>query len=193
MTTPPTDEQIAQARRETGWTDTRELVLIWAWGEGKSAAQIAAIIGGVSRNSAIGKAHRLGLTKGVHATLAKPSAPRRQTGGFGEPGRTPAPRVNPRLAIAGNGAVFEKSGNDRPPREIIPARLEQPGKATLMSLTIDSCRWPIGEGAGITFCGRKKREPGSYCAEHAAIAYRPHPTAKPGKKADLFRSIRRYL
>jgi len=189
----PTAEQIAQARRETGWTDVRELVLIWAWGEGKSASQIAAIIGGVSRNGAIGKAHRLGLTKGVHMTRAKPSAPRRQSGGFGEPGRTPAPRVNPRLAIAGNGAVFEKSGNDRPPREIIPARIEQRGSVTIMALTIDSCRWPSGEGDAITFCGRTKRDPGSYCAEHAARAYQPRATATPGKKADLYRSLRRYL
>ena len=32
------------------------------WGKGKTASQIAELIGGVSRNAVIGKAHRLNLS-----------------------------------------------------------------------------------------------------------------------------------
>lgn len=43
------------------WTEERIEQLKQLWGEGLSASQIAEQLGGVSRNAAIGKAHRLGL------------------------------------------------------------------------------------------------------------------------------------
>lgn len=44
------------------WNDERVEQLKKLWAEGKSASQIAAEIGGVSRNAVIGKVHRLGLS-----------------------------------------------------------------------------------------------------------------------------------
>lgn len=44
------------------WTDERVEILTRLWAEGKSASQIAEILGDVSRNAVIGKAHRLGLS-----------------------------------------------------------------------------------------------------------------------------------
>ena len=44
------------------WTDERVELLKKLWAEGLSASQIAARLGGVTRNAVIGKAHRLGLT-----------------------------------------------------------------------------------------------------------------------------------
>ena len=44
------------------WTDERITLLKQYWEEGRSASQIAEILGeGLSRNAVIGKAHRLGL------------------------------------------------------------------------------------------------------------------------------------
>lgn len=43
------------------WTDDRIETLKSLWAEGLSASQIAARLGGVTRNAVIGKAHRLGL------------------------------------------------------------------------------------------------------------------------------------
>jgi GcrA cell cycle regulator len=43
------------------WNDERVEQLKKLWAEGKSASQIAAEIGGISRNAVIGKVHRLGL------------------------------------------------------------------------------------------------------------------------------------
>lgn len=46
-----------------GWTDERVSLLKKLWGEGKTAAEIAKVLGdGVTRNAVIGKAHRLKLS-----------------------------------------------------------------------------------------------------------------------------------
>ena len=44
------------------WTDEKVNKLKDLWGKGQTASQIAEIIGGVSRNAVIGKAHRLNLS-----------------------------------------------------------------------------------------------------------------------------------
>ena len=44
------------------WTDEKVNKLKDLWGKGNTASQIAEIIGGVSRNAVIGKAHRLNLS-----------------------------------------------------------------------------------------------------------------------------------
>ena len=43
------------------WTEEKVNKLKELWGKGKTASQIAEIIGGISRNAVIGKAHRLNL------------------------------------------------------------------------------------------------------------------------------------
>ena len=47
------------------WTPERVEVLTRLWAEGLSARQIAAKLGGVTRNAVIGKAHRLNLQRGA--------------------------------------------------------------------------------------------------------------------------------
>ena len=44
------------------WTEEKVESLKKLWGSGKTASQIAEIIGGISRNAVIGKAHRLNLS-----------------------------------------------------------------------------------------------------------------------------------
>ena len=44
------------------WTDERVELLKKLWSEGLSASQIAAQLGGVTRNAVIGKVHRLSLS-----------------------------------------------------------------------------------------------------------------------------------
>ena len=43
------------------WTEEKVAKLKELWGSGKTASQIAEIIGGVSRNAVIGKSHRMNL------------------------------------------------------------------------------------------------------------------------------------
>ena len=44
------------------WTDEKVAKLKELWGSGKTASQIAEIIGGVTRNAVIGKSHRMNLS-----------------------------------------------------------------------------------------------------------------------------------
>jgi GcrA cell cycle regulator len=49
------------------WNDEKVAKLKELWGKGNTASQIAQIIGGISRNAVIGKAHRLNLSSKVKA------------------------------------------------------------------------------------------------------------------------------
>ena len=51
------------------WNDEKVNKLKELWGSGKTASQIAEIIGGISRNAVIGKAHRLNPVSYTHLTL----------------------------------------------------------------------------------------------------------------------------
>ena len=44
------------------WTEEKVEKLRELWGKGNTASQIAEIIGGITRNAVIGKAHRLNLS-----------------------------------------------------------------------------------------------------------------------------------
>jgi len=55
------------------WTDERIEKLKSLWGSGKTAAEIAEELGGVTRNAVIGKANRLGLSAKA-TTAAAPKA-----------------------------------------------------------------------------------------------------------------------
>jgi GcrA cell cycle regulator len=73
------------------WTEERIATLKRMWESGATASEIAAELGGVSRNAVIGKAHRLGLKarpspvkakeKKKAATAKKPEAPIAQSDG----------------------------------------------------------------------------------------------------------------
>ena len=61
------------------WTDERVSLLKQLWGEGKTAAEIAKVLGdGITRNAVIGKAHRLKLSSRLSPiqqnTVKKPKA-----------------------------------------------------------------------------------------------------------------------
>ena len=55
------------------WTEEKVNKLKDLWGKGQTASQIAEIIGGVSRNAVIGKAHRLNLSAKIktRSTISK--------------------------------------------------------------------------------------------------------------------------
>src|SRR6201987_4098283 len=61
------------------WTDERVETLKKLWTEGLSASQIAAELGGITRNAVIGKVHRLGLSgraKSPSSAAPRPRKPR---------------------------------------------------------------------------------------------------------------------
>ena len=52
------------------WDEKKIEILKNEWGKGKTASQIAELIGGVSRNAVIGKAHRLNLSAKIKTRTA---------------------------------------------------------------------------------------------------------------------------
>src|SRR5262245_52669305 len=65
MSMPETDF----ASSSSSWTDERIALLTKLWAEGQSARQIAAVLGGVTRNAVIGKVSRLNLPKRLDHVL----------------------------------------------------------------------------------------------------------------------------
>ena len=60
--------------KRTKWTDDRIAVLENLWEKGFTASQIAKTLGDVTRNSVIGKIHRLGLTShSANNTITMPT------------------------------------------------------------------------------------------------------------------------
>ena len=60
------------------WTDERVETLKRLWIDGLSASQIAAELGGITRNAVIGKVHRLGLSgRAKSPSSAAPCSSRR--------------------------------------------------------------------------------------------------------------------
>jgi GcrA cell cycle regulator len=162
-----------------GWTDERVEMLKRLWLEGHSASQIAKQLGGVTRNAVIGKVHRLGLSG-----RAAPSQPSRQVL------RTPRP---PRPAPVHHQAQRRVEARPLPvPQAVVYP--EEPGSATVLTLGAHMCKWPIGDPStdDFTFCGRRINE-GSYCVEHARVAYQPQQKKGKGSASDLARSLRRYM
>lgn len=161
------------------WPQWRLDKLEVLWREGKSASQIAAILGGgLTRNAVVGKAHRLGLA-------GRPSPIKREAG-------TPKPRNTNKgrrlAAVEGHRAVMEA----RERSEVARAKAPQPAPVAPPAppppspperISHRTCCWPIGDPRepGFHFCEAKPVLEGrSYCDPHHALAYRktpPHASA----------------
>src|SRR5690606_38717812 len=86
------------------WTDERIEQLKKLWSDGLSASQIAAELGGITRNAVIGKVHRLGLSGRTKAPSS--SAPRQR-----KPRTSHMLRVS-RPAMRGNTALAQAFAYD---------------------------------------------------------------------------------
>lgn len=150
-----------------GWTDERVEWLRTLWTQGLTASQIAAELGGVTRNSVIGKAHRLGLSGRLTpvATPRAPCSPRLpRSSQFGPVGNVHR-RGNLALASPDVAHVDEVEVT----AQIVPlARY-----LTLAELEPSSCRWPIGDPSSpdFRFCGAPALPGESYCRACARKAY----------------------
>jgi GcrA cell cycle regulator len=153
------------------WTEERVELLKKLWADGLSASRIAAELGGVSRNSVIGKVHRLGLSG--RAKSASASAPRQRK-----------PRTHQhmmRLArpgVRGNTALapMQVIETDLAPEpEVVENIIPMGQRCSILQLSESTCRWPIGDpsSADFFFCGGKSIEGLPYCGYHSRIAYQP--------------------
>ena len=145
------------------WTEEKVAKLKELWGKGNTASQIAEIIGGISRNAVIGKAHRLNLSA----------------------------KIKTRTAISNQN--FENSLNEKQNKTkrsrkskfkslIIDKNFEPESPKQLEELDENSCKWPIGhpDEKSFYFCGRSSLKDFSYCKLHLLYAYQPK-----GKKEEV--------
>jgi GcrA cell cycle regulator len=164
------------------WTDERVEQLRLAWLEGKSASQIASLLGqGLTRNAVIGKVHRLGLAGRAKSAAAAPAAPRVapaqqsvRTTAHGRPGATAAAaarmvRGATALAIQSH-TMTAAQPREEPESVVLPMSV----RVTIVDLKESMCRWPLGDptSADFRYCGSPSQS-GPYCAHHGGLAYQP--------------------
>jgi GcrA cell cycle regulator len=150
------------------WTDERVELLKKLWSDGLSASQIAAELGGITRNAVIGKVHRLGLSgRAKSASVGVPRQRKARSSSMLRIGRS-AVRGNTALAHA-----YDVEAENEP--ELLDNIIPIGQRRTLMELSEQTCRWPIGDpGNGdFFFCGGHSVEGLPYCAYHSRIAYQP--------------------
>ena len=138
------------------WNEEKVDKLKELWGKGNTASQIAEIIGGISRNAVIGKAHRLNLSSKIK-TRNTPSSQNFNKSSEEDNSKQKVGRKSKFKSL-----LIEK---DFEPEN--PKKLEE--------LDESSCKWPIGhpEEETFYFCGRSSLKDFSYCKLHLLYAYQP--------------------
>jgi len=143
------------------WTEERVAELMRLWEAGRSASEIGRLLG-VSKNSVVGKAHRMKLA-------ARPSPIKR---GGSATGRRPAAPAAPKPAVR----VAAQPKIERPVAAPAPAAAEVRRQAPTIRRAGGkgpNCLWPIGDPGDpdFHFCGAPAVPGKPYCAEHCARAY----------------------
>ena len=136
------------------WTNEKVTKLKELWGKGKTASQIAEIIGGLSRNAIIGKAHRLNLSAKIKT-------------------RTAISNQSFENSLEGKNKKNSLSRKSKFKSLIIDKDFEPENPKQLEELTDNDCKYPIGHPneKKFYFCGRTSLKDFSYCKLHLLYSY----------------------
>ncbi len=145
------------------WTDEKVNKLRDLWGKGQTASQIAEIIGGVSRNAVIGKAHRLNLSAKIKT-------------------KSKLQQINFGIIGQSNNNLKNGSRKQRFKSLLLDKNFEPAKNLQLEELNEYTCKYMEGHPneKDSSFCGRKTIEKFSYCPLHLMIVFQPK-----GKKEDV--------
>ena len=142
------------------WTETKVKKLKELWGKGSTASQIAEIIGDMSRNAVIGKAHRLDLSSKINNSRGN---------------------LNSKKDNQGFQKTSKKSLRNKFRSLLIEKNFEPARNLTLEELTEETCKYMEHDmhpnDPHATFCGRKtinnSKQKFSYCPLHLMIIFQP--------------------
>ncbi len=136
------------------WDDQKVNKLKELWGSGKTASQIAEIIGGISRNAVIGKAHRLNLSAKIKT-------------------RSVTIKNDNTTKAVNKNSSGRKSKKLRFQSLLLDKNFEPAKNLNLEELTEDTCKYMEGHPSDhdSSFCGRKTVEKFSYCPLHLMLIY----------------------
>ena len=145
------------------WTDEKVNKLKDLWGKGQTASQIAEIIGGVSRNAVIGKAHRLNLSAKIKT-------------------RSTISQNKIGAGLQPNNFIKKGSRKQKFRSLLLDKNFEPAKNLQLEDLNEHTCKYMEGhpDEKSSSFCGRKTIEKFSYCPLHLMIVFQPK-----GKKDDV--------
>ena len=144
------------------WNEDRVNKLKELWGKGQTASQIAEVIGGVSRNAVIGKAHRLNLSSKI---------------------KTRTSITDSKINLKSKDNNIRLKGRRGKFKSLLLDKNFEPAKnLSLEELTDETCKYMEGhpDDKNSSFCGRKNVEKFSYCPLHLMIVFQPK-----GKKEEL--------
>ena len=146
------------------WTDERVTLQKKLWGEGKTAAEIAKALGGVTRNAVIGKAHRLKLSNRISPIQQNERKEER----VAEVKKAPKAVIKQPIVVA------------KPANSSFKA-------LKMIELKERMCRWPSGDpqDENFSFCGCQTVPGLPYCEEHAKMAYQAPSRSRTLKAEDF--------
>ncbi len=141
------------------WTEERVTILKKLWGEGRTAAEIAKELGGVTRNAVIGKAHRLKLSSRV--------SPIQQNN------KKSVKTMETKKVVAKQQAPIRVVTRSKSKVTIDADAIMSGNGYSLADLKEKMCRWPIGDPRddNFKFCGCRSVPGIPYCKDHAQVAY----------------------
>jgi len=136
------------------WNDEKVAKLKELWGKGNTASQIAEIIGGISRNAVIGKAHRLNLSAKIKT-------------------RTATSNQNFESSIINKDNKSRRGRKNKFKSLVIEKDFEPENPKQLEELTDNDCKYPLGHPneKDFYFCGRTSLKDFSYCKLHLLYSY----------------------
>ena len=163
-------------KTQSVWTETlvSEIAELW---KTESAGSIASIINkrhglNLTRNSVVGKIHRMGLGVADKTAVPKPQREKKE-----KKERKPILKIIPGFKTL---RIIESTMAGVAPLRCVPL---DPMHLSLDDIGRGQCRYPYGDNAPFTFCGHPKREASSYCTAHHFLCRTPAKNKKTTRAA----------